>query len=166
MFALRGPQDLRRMLSTPRVNIFGFFGAELLVHSILFVFLWLLLTSVLYKHLWGGNWGPGPDGDECDRARGRGPGWSSWCTVGDQHAFMQVLYIGSRCWLLVKDLQRKAPGREEAPCLPSQLRDLGPKLLHAPPGKWEGVECEIPSRFNTLWLYGLSWRFDLMPRVI
>lgn len=45
MFGLCGHWDLRRMLSTPLVNRFGFCNIGLLVHGISFVFLWLPLTG-------------------------------------------------------------------------------------------------------------------------
>lgn len=60
MFALCGLWDLGRMLATPLVNIFSIFNVALLVHSVLFVFLCLPLTSILYKHLQVGDLGAGP----------------------------------------------------------------------------------------------------------
>lgn len=59
------------MLSTPLVNIFGFFNVGLFDHSMLFVSLGLLLTSILYKPLYGGRWGGGPKGDESNMAKKR-----------------------------------------------------------------------------------------------
>lgn len=47
-------------MSTPLVNIFGFFNVGLLDHSMLFVSLGLLLPDILYKPLCGGRWGVGP----------------------------------------------------------------------------------------------------------
>lgn len=103
-----GIGNLKRMLSTPLVNIFGFFNVGLLVPSILFVFLWLLLTSILYKHLWGGDMEAGPEVDESDMPRKGYWGDSHDIQVRGQHAFIQVLLITSRAWHPVKQLQSKA----------------------------------------------------------
>lgn len=69
MFGLCGLWDLRRMLSTLLVSIFGFFNVGLLVHNSLFVLLCLLLNSILYKHLWSGDLEAGPEGGKSNMAK-------------------------------------------------------------------------------------------------
>ena len=96
MFGLCGHWDLRRMLSAPLVNRFGFFNVELLVHGILFVFLWLLLTGSFTNICGGvgGDLGAGPEGDEYNMAKDGYWADSRDIQFRNQHALIQLCKSG------------------------------------------------------------------------
>lgn len=77
VWATGSPEDI---INATGEYVWLFQCRKSMVHSILFVFLWLLLTSIPYKHLWDGNVGPGCEGDTSDAAVERVQGWWLRCT--------------------------------------------------------------------------------------